>query len=123
MFRCYCSSRRRTLWLDDRSSPSRLDALPERFLLGPQLAGRVARGEIGRLEHLADLDLFARLERSALDPFDRLIPRLDLPQPKAGDQLLGLGKGPVDYRRLPCGEPNARALRRRLKPLAREHHA
>ena len=37
---------------------------------------------------------------AALDPFDRLVERAHLPDPVAGDQLLGLGERSVDDRRL-----------------------
>ena len=60
---------------------------------------------------------------AALDPFDRLFLRLHLPQPEAGDQLLGLGEGPVDHGPLVAGELDARALRARMEPLAREQDA
>src|SRR5438309_4928517 len=68
------------------------------LLLLPQL-GRELGAEVLRLEHLADLDLGILPHRigAALDPFDRLLLRLYLPDPDAGDQLLGLGEGPVDY--------------------------
>src|SRR5207247_467252 len=70
-----------------------------------------------------DLGLPTRGIGTALDPFNRLLLRLHLPQPEAGDQLLCLGEGPVDHGPLPSREPDARALRARVEPLAREHHA
>src|SRR5262249_44671077 len=53
----------------------------------------------------------------------RLVHRLDLPQPEAGDQLLRLGEGAVDHGLLPAREPDALPLRTRVEPLTREHHA
>src|SRR6266581_1441983 len=78
------------------------------------------------LENLPDLDLgFGSRHRirAALDPFDRLLLRLHLPQPEAGDQLLRLGEWPVGHRALVSREFDARALRARMEPLTREHHA
>src|SRR5688572_4509586 len=94
------------------------------LLLRPQL-GRELGAEVLRLEHLANLDL--RLGAGggvgrALEPLDGLGERLHLDQPEAGDELLGLGEGPVDHRALVAGEPDARALRARVESLAREHH-
>src|SRR5438309_3420729 len=81
--------------------------------------------EVFRLEHLANLDLRLAREgiRTALDPFDRLLLRLYLPQPEAGDQLLRLGERPVDHGALVSREFDARALRSRLEPLGREQHS
>src|SRR5688500_517106 len=58
-------------------------------LLLPQL-GRKGLAEIVGFEHRANLDLALRKlpEGAALHPVDRLLHRFDLPQPKAGDQLL-----------------------------------
>src|SRR6266540_3312066 len=123
-----------------RTRPSEIDALRVRrrpllfllrddlraqaLLLLPQLGGELC-AEILRLEHLADLDLgiLPHRTRAALDPFDRLFLRLHLPYPEASDQLLGLGEGPVDDGALGSREPDARALRARVQPFAREHHA
>src|SRR5439155_16651532 len=65
------------------------------LLLLPDLPARVAGGEILGLEHLAQLDLGPAVERRPLEPFDRLVLRLHLPEPEAGDQLLRLAEGPV----------------------------
>jgi hypothetical protein len=59
---------------------------------------------------------FAVRSGDALRPFDRLLPRLHLDQPVAGDQLLRLGEGSVDHGALSSGELDARALRARLEP-------
>src|SRR6266478_3629589 len=72
----------------------RVNLLAELLLLLHELAGRVAGSEVRRLEHLPDLDLGV-LEGGALQPFDRLILGLHLPQPEPGDELLGLGEGAV----------------------------
>src|SRR4029434_774720 len=50
--------------------------------------------EIIRLENRAEFDL-AFLERTALQPFDGLFHRAQLPDPETGDQFLGLGEGSV----------------------------
>src|SRR3954453_6491084 len=69
------------------------DLGPEAVFLRAQLGGELGP-EVGRLEDAADLDLAGLVVRvrAALDPLDRLVHRLDLPDPEAGDQLLGLGK-------------------------------
>ena len=61
--------------------------------------GRELGAEVLGLEHLADLDLRVLQHRvgAALDPLDRLVLRAHLPQPEAGDQLLGLGERAVDH--------------------------
>src|SRR6266851_5250602 len=84
---------------------------PPALVLLPQL-GRVRLPEVVRLEHLANFDLtvVAGGIGDALDPFDRLFPRLHLPDPEAGDELLRLGEGPVDDGPLPAREFDARAL-------------
>src|SRR5262249_54936489 len=45
-----------------------------------------------------------------------------LPQPETRDQLLRLGKGPVDHGPLRAGELDTRALGARMQSLAREQH-
>src|SRR5437667_1045762 len=78
------------------------DLRPQALLLLPELGSELG-AEVRRLEHLTDLDLglCARHRiRAALYPFDRLLLLLHLDQPKAGDQLLGLGEGTVDHRAL-----------------------
>src|SRR2546428_4413443 len=90
-------------------------------LLLPELGGE-RRTEVLHLEHLANLDL-ALLEGAAFNPFDRLGHRLHPPQPEAGDQLFRLRERPVDHGPLRSREPDAHALRARVEPLAREHHA
>jgi hypothetical protein len=66
------------------------------FLFGELRRQRLA--EVSGLEHWADLDLARAGHRigAALHPCDRLGHVLDLPQPEAGDQLAGLGKGAVN---------------------------
>src|SRR5205809_3429581 len=91
------------------------------LLLGSEL-GRHVVAEVVRFEHLANLHL-ALLERGALQPRNRFVLRLDLPQPEPCDQLLGLGERTVDHRALLAGEPDASTLGARVEPLAREHHA
>src|SRR2546422_2918145 len=79
------------------------------LLLLPEL-GLECGTEVLGLEHLANLDLGAVTEGGPLDPRDRFLLRLHLPQPEAGDQLLRLGEGPVDHRPLASREPDARPL-------------
>src|SRR5215471_18006636 len=104
-------------------TPRELGALAL-FLLA-QLRREVG-AEILGFVHLADLDLAVpALERTraALDPFDRLVERLALPQPEAGDQFLGLGERAVDDAALVIGELDAHALRARMQALAGQHDA
>src|SRR5712664_4416860 len=54
--------------------------------------GRQRLAEILRIEDLPDFDLGAAVERRALHPFDRLVARLHLDQPEAGDELAGCRK-------------------------------
>src|SRR5262245_16411079 len=94
------------------------------FLLLPQL-GSQRGAEVVGLKDLADLDLglLTGGVGAALHPLDRCRLRLQLPDPEAGDQLLRFGERTVDHGPLRAREPNARAFRARLEPLAREHHA
>src|SRR4051794_24617763 len=71
--------------------------LAQPLLLLAQL-GRELGAEVRRLEQRAHLDLAVLVMRvgAAREPFERLVHRLDLPQPEAGDQLLRLGEGAVD---------------------------
>src|SRR5258708_23028504 len=61
------------------------------FLLFAQF-GRQFRAKVGGLEQRANLDFgFAGMRiRATLQPLDRLIHRLDLPEPEAGDEFLAL---------------------------------
>src|SRR5262249_26942066 len=90
------------------------------------LARGVARSETARLEDGWDLD-HALLPRhrigTAPDPLDRFFHRLHLPQPIAGDQLLGLGEGAVNDLPLAARELDALPLRARVQSLTREHDA
>ena len=54
--------------------------------------------EVFHLKDLADFDFrVARVGAGAtLDPLDGLFEGLDLPEPEAGDKLLGLGEWAVD---------------------------
>src|SRR5947208_11922505 len=106
----------RPLWL---RSLRRLSA--HAVILRPELGSQL-RTEVVRLEHLANLDLGPPAERGTLQPLDRLLLRLHLPEPEAGDKLLCLGEGTVDHSVFPAGEPDAHALRARVEPLDREPH-
>ena len=66
--------------------------------------------EVLGLEHRANGHLDATVEGRALDPLDRLLHRLHLPDPVAGDELLGLGERPVDDRALRAREAHALGL-------------
>ena len=61
--------------------------------------------------------------RAALDPLDRLVHRRDLPDPVAGDQLLGLGERAVDHGRCRRRSATRAPLRARVQPLAGQHDA
>ena len=70
----------------------------------------------GGVEHLPDLDL----GRAAEEPLDRLLFRLRLDHPEAGDELFRLGEGAVDHRPLAVGpDLDPRALRARLQARRR----
>src|SRR5690348_238938 len=79
--------------------------------------------EILGLEYLPDLHFGAVVERCALQPFDGLFLRLALPQPEAGDQLLGLGEWAVGDGALAAVELHTYAPGTGLQPLAGQHHA
>src|SRR6266508_4890231 len=78
-----------------RAAPP-LDLRAEAVLLRAEL-GRELLAEVVGLEHRPDLDLGAAVEGRALQPLHGLLHVLHLPQPEAGDQLLGLGERPVDH--------------------------
>src|ERR1700722_20783965 len=85
--------------------------------------GREFGAEITRFEQLANLDLEILMSGigAALDPFDRFFLGFHLPDPEAGDQLLGLGERAIDHGLLASGELDARALRTRKEALAGKH--
>src|SRR5215813_9653228 len=91
------------------------------LLLRPELGSELLTEVFGLVER-PDLELLA-VERRALEPRDRLVHRLHLPQPEAGDQLLGLGERSVDDGRLASREPDPLALGGRLQALAGLHDA
>src|SRR5713101_7772726 len=98
--------------------------LVAQILLARGVFGRKDLGrEVKCLVHLADLDFSTPIERGALEPFYGLFHGLDLPQPEAADEFLGLGEGPVDYGPLLPRKSYPLALRARLQPLARKHYA
>src|SRR6266487_1781155 len=74
------------------------DLRAQALLLLLQLRGELGAEVLG-LEDLADLDVAVLREGvgAALDPRDRLLLRLYLPEPEAGDQLLRLGERAVDH--------------------------
>src|SRR5262245_36811617 len=75
------------------------------------------------LEDLPELDLGPAVERRLLEPFNRLVHRLHLPEPEAGDEFLRLGEGPVDHGPIFAGESHALTPRGWVKSLARFHDA
>src|SRR5258708_37087443 len=80
-------------------------------------------GEVFHLKDLADFDFGAGAEGAALEPFDGLFARADLPDPKAGDELLGLGAGAVgDGMRL-AAACDSRAFRTAVWAIHSEHGA
>src|SRR5467141_3395636 len=79
--------------------------------------------EVLRLKHSANLDLGSPVERSALEPLDRLFHRPHLPKPEAGDQFLRFRERPVDHGPLSSEELDPHAFRARMKPLAGKHYA
>src|SRR5215471_16386760 len=90
-----------------------------------QLGGEFL-AEVLRLEDRADLDLrlLARHRiRATPDPLHRLLQRLHLPDPEARDELLCLGKRPVDDRLLPAREAHPLAPAARMEPVGGEQHA
>src|SRR5436190_6778202 len=102
-----------------------LRSFPEHALfLGTHL-GRHRVAKVLRLEHLPDFDfgITRHRVRAALHPFDRLLPRLHLPKPETGDQLLCPRARPVDHRALCARETDPRALAAGMKPFACEKDA
>src|SRR5437773_2494586 len=114
---CLCGYKRR-LRLGTLAELLRLGA--QALVLLPELGSRHT-AEVGRLEHGADFDFALCLMGigAALEPLHRLVHRLDLPQPEAGDKLLRLGEGPIDHGPLTAGKADAFALRAWVKPFAR----
>src|SRR5665213_1630757 len=70
---------------------------PFRYLVLDLLFGQDGR-EVFHLKDLPDFDFGVDVVGvgAALDPLDGLFKRLDLPDPEAGDEFLGLGEGAVD---------------------------
>src|ERR1700687_3612503 len=91
----------------------RLGAKP-RFLLAQ--FGRQRLAEILRIEDLANFDFGAAVERRALHPFDRLVPRLHLNQPETGDKVAGHGERTMAHAGLFSRIFDPGAFRRRMQP-------
>ncbi len=75
-----------------------LDLDGKTLVLGAQLRRKLL-AEVLDLEERANLDLpflTGHGVRAAAQPLDRLFRRLDLPNPVAGDELLGLGERTAD---------------------------
>src|SRR3954447_19402213 len=92
--------------------------LAQPLLLVAQLGGELLAEVVG-LDELAQLHLAVR-ERGALQPLERLLLRLHLPDPVAGDELLRLGERAVDHGRRGAAEAHARAVRARAQPVSVE---
>src|SRR5688500_18158869 len=86
---------------------------------------RQGLAEVIGFEDLPDLDLrFAHHRIGAtLPPVDRLFERRALPDPEAGDQLVGFGERPLGHFPVLAREPDAGALRTGLQALAGLHDA
>ena len=106
-----------------RVSPaiSRADSIRQTASIARWVADAVTPAAVA--VELAQLELDAAVERRALEPLERLLARRALPDPEAGDQLLGLGERAVDDGALPALEAHARALGARVQAVAGEHHA
>src|SRR5262249_14827119 len=102
-------------WQAGSALRARLAELP---LLLDDLGGGL--GEVGRFEHLADLDLAVLLVglRASPHPLDGLLLRLHLDHPVAREELLRLGKRAVHHGALAARELDARSLRARLEASA-----
>src|SRR5271165_113613 len=81
--------------------------------------------EFFHLKDLADFDFGVDAMRvgATLDPLDGLFEGLDLPDPEAGDKLLGLGEGAVDDGARLAGELDACALGAGMEAIHCEHDA
>src|ERR1700733_8154789 len=88
--------------------------------LGSQLGA-----EVFRFKNLANLNfgLPCMRARAALNPLDSLFHGPHLPEPETGNQLLGLGEGPVNHGALLSREPDTLAFRAGLEPVGGEQHA
>src|SRR5687768_6242094 len=99
--------------------------------LRPQLLVPLAQlrrelvSEVLGLEDRTDLDHAVLVVgvRDPLDPLDRLVERLHLQDPVAGEQLLGLGERAVDHLPVAARELDAGPSRAGVKAFAAEHHA
>src|ERR1035438_6206497 len=86
---------------------------------------REGLAEIFGLEDRPNLDhrLAGMRIGAALQPFDRLVDGFDLPQPKPGDQFLGLRERTVKDRALIAGKPHTLAANAGAQTLTRKHDA
>src|SRR5579864_7786952 len=88
----------------------------------PQLRSEVL-AKVSRLKDRTDLHLSAAIERSPLQPIDRLVHRPHLPNPETGDQLFGFRERSIDDHPLITRELHPLPLRTGLQPVARQHDA
>ena len=84
---------------------------PQPFFLLAQFRGEGFAEILGR-KHLANFDLVAGAERSALHPVDGFIQRLGVDQPEACDEIAGEAERPAADAALPASVLDPRALRR-----------
>src|SRR5271170_1426524 len=97
---------------------------PFRYFVADLLFGQDGC-EVFHLKDLADFDFVVAgaAVRATLDPLDGLFQRLDLPDPEAGDELLGLGEGAVDDGTRLAGEFDACAFGAGMEAIHGEHDA
>src|SRR4051812_47614569 len=102
-----------------------LDFGPQPLFLCAEL-GREFGAEVFRLEDGANLDLRLLARHrigAALQPLERLVHRLDLPDPEARDELLRFGERSIDDALLAACEAHALALAAGVETFARLHDA
>src|SRR4029077_9689250 len=97
-------------WSQKRQSFPRGGPPSQVLFLCPDL-GRQIFSEILHLEHLANFDVGIRKHRiwAAFHPLDGFLDRMDLPEPEAGDELLGFGERAVREPALAGGKAQTRA--------------
>src|SRR3982074_2293141 len=81
--------------------------------------------EVFHLKDLADFDfgVAGAAVGATLDPLDGLFKGLDLPEPEAGDELLGFGEGAVDDGTRLAGEFDACAFGAGMEAIGGEQDA